>query len=147
MPSPGPSPTWGPPSGPDPRAPAWARPAAASVRGVGRGVFVTVLLVGLLTASGLLVWLALWYRPPRPIDVVLVGAGYESNLTVPHNVYGWRTAERLAAGGGPARPAGEPIRLHAGDPWDRDLDAATGPAVVVYLALHGGSDATGPYLL
>jgi hypothetical protein len=146
---PPPAATWGPPPLQDAHPPKWARSGIVAGRvGTGRAVAIAAILGGLLTASGLLVWLALWYHPPRPVGAVLVGAGYETNLTVPHNVYGWRTVERLAApGGGPLKPAGEPLRLKAGDRWDRDLDAAAGPAVLVYLALHGGTDAKGPYLL
>ncbi|MFO0850726.1 MAG: vWA domain-containing protein [Gemmataceae bacterium] len=148
--NPTPSPGWGLAPGraavPVPR---WARPDPRGPAGWGRLAAVTALALGLLAATAAAVWLGLWYRPPRPVALVLVGAGYETNLAVPHNVPGWRSAERLAG----TRAAdgwvttGPPLRLRAGDPWDRDLDAADAPTVVVYLALRGGADEQGAYLL
>lgn len=148
--SPTPSPGWGLAPG---RAvvplPRWARPDPRGPAGWGRLAAVTALALGLLAATAAAVWLGLWYRPPRPVALVLVGAGYETNLAVPHNVPGWRSAERLAG----TRAAdgwvttGPPLRLRAGDRWDRDLDAADAPTVVVYLALRGGADEQGAYLL
>src|SRR5271157_3325157 len=34
-------------------------------------------------------WLLNLLRLPRPARLVLVGAGYESNLQIPHHSYGW----------------------------------------------------------
>src|SRR5262245_2903143 len=44
----------------------------------------------------LLVQVCLWFAPPRPADLILVGAGYEENLAVPANVAGKRALHELA---------------------------------------------------
>ena len=36
-----------------------------------------------LCVCALLIWVATWLRPPRPVRLVLVGAGYEDNLAIP----------------------------------------------------------------
>ncbi|MCE9562688.1 MAG: VWA domain-containing protein [Planctomycetes bacterium] len=112
-------------------------------------VLAAVAAVALLTGWALLVWVGRWYTPPHPIAVVAVGAGYETNLSLRLNVYGWRSAQRLSASENRnLRPVGPPFRLRAGDDWARDLDAtATSPTTLVYFALHGGADAAGPYLI
>src|SRR4051812_21703050 len=45
---------------------------------------------------GLLVWVTLWLRPPRGTCVLMVTAGYEDNLAVPHNVHGREGVKALA---------------------------------------------------
>ena len=107
-----------------------------------------VMSVVLLLGWGALVWVGLWYAPPRPVAVVLIGAGYEENLTLPHNVYGWRTLTRLAT---PTSrillPVGPPHRLKVGDQLARLIPQHPATAIVIYLALHGASDPEGAYLL
>src|SRR5205823_13570673 len=47
-----------------------------------------LLALAFLACTGLFVWAVLWLWPPPPARLVLVGAGYETNLAVPPNVYG-----------------------------------------------------------
>ncbi|MBA4191466.1 MAG: hypothetical protein C0467_26095 [Planctomycetaceae bacterium] len=105
--------------------------------------------LALLAGWILLVWVGRWYSPPRPVAVVVIGAGYETNLGVRLNVYGWRSAERFTdTRNRNLQPVGPPYRLRVGDDWARDLDAATAsPTTLIYFALHGGADADGPYLI
>src|SRR6476660_5531116 len=39
---------------------------------------------------GLMIVVVLLLRPLKPACLVLLGAGFEENLAVPHNVYGWK---------------------------------------------------------
>lgn len=147
---PPPAPLWGTSAAPDPAAP---RPWRSGRRGrapVNRIGLAVASATGVLLLAGwsLLVWVALWFTPPRPVAVVAVAGGYETNLAVRLNVYGWRSAVRLTeTRNRTLRPVGPPLRLRAGDDWARDLDAAGGPTTLVYFALHGGADADGAYLL
>ena len=108
-----------------------------------------------LGLSGLLVWVALWLWPPNPASLVLVGAGYETNLAVPQNVYGragldgFRNLARDGPFGRPGRLglAWGPRTVRKRDPWDRGLTALPGQTALVVLAMHGGVDAKGPFLL
>jgi hypothetical protein len=114
-----------------------------------------------LVCLGLIVGLLYLIWPPQPPALALVGAGYESNLKVPHNAQGRRSLNRLAAA---ARApysltwftARQPrVAVHEADlksvgAWDgivKDLQSFREPTIVVYLALHGGSDKDGGYLL
>src|SRR5262249_58234253 len=54
--------------------------------------------VGLLGAlAGLIVVIILLLRPVKPFRLVVLSAGYETNLTVPHNVPGRTTSAKIAA--------------------------------------------------
>src|SRR5438309_2141100 len=108
---------------------------------------------------GLMIVVVLLLRPIKPACLVLIGAPFEEDLSVPHNVYGWKGLEDLAglvdAGGMTSwLPWGgaQQLRLQAGpqehdpnQPWvPKKFDEET---VVVFLAFHGGADRTGPYLV
>jgi hypothetical protein len=111
-----------------------------------------------LVGAGVFVWVVFWFWPPPPARIVLVGAGYETNLAVPHNVYGREGLRSLAAWAGD-RPdsfywrsgllqlKSEPTELVADAAWDRGLDDAGDRTVMLVFALHGGADADGAYLL
>jgi hypothetical protein len=118
------------------------------------------LILGVCLVSAF--WLISLLRLPRPARLVLVGAGYEANLQVPHNSYGWRGLQDLAALADQpfsswiaracaARYArsSSPIRLEveAKDRWGEALKGVPEPTIVVVMALHGGVDSLGAYLL
>ena len=106
-----------------------------------------------------LILVVLWLIPPKPACVFIVGAGYEENLAIPHNVYGRESMREFAdvcRGASSQSPwlkssllklRQEPLELRTDLPWDRGLDAAGEPTVIVYFALHGGVDGKGPFLL
>jgi hypothetical protein len=50
---------------------------------------------GLGAVAALIVLVILLLNPPRPMRLVLIGAHYEDNLAVPHNVPGWRGVKAL----------------------------------------------------
>src|SRR5262245_59846201 len=43
----------------------------------------------------LFVWVSLWLRPAKDTSLVLIGADYQQNLAVPHNVYDYHTLDAL----------------------------------------------------
>src|SRR5688500_9811157 len=51
----------------------------------------------LLFLCGGFLWLSTWVRPPRPGQLVLLGAGYQTNLLLPPNVAGLNALRNLAA--------------------------------------------------
>jgi hypothetical protein len=123
-------------------------------------VRVALATAGLVLAFGLLVWLVFWLRPLQPAVLVLAGAGYQHDLSVPHNAYGMNGLRALkrraeAAGAATAGRLGFGLRLARPDPvvltralqlYD-EIDRSGGRTAVVYLALHGAADARGPFLI
>jgi hypothetical protein len=114
----------------------------------------------LLAASAGFVVLLLWLQPPPPACLVLLGAGYEDNLDLPHNVPGRRALEQFAqlAGNSAAWsvvfPRAGRLRLQGGiqefrldTDWPTAVAACAEPTLVVFMAVHGGADPMGPYLL
>jgi hypothetical protein len=76
------------PSGPaGPSGPSWITSRWARIAAV---------LAGLATLAVALVIILLWPRPSRAPALILIEAGYEANLAVPHNVAG-RNASRAIA--------------------------------------------------
>jgi von Willebrand factor type A domain len=110
-------------------------------------------LILFFTLSALFFWLVLWLLRPVPVSLVLFGAGYETDLAVPHNVYGRQTLRDLAglAHADPSRflrfDHQEPAALMPGSHWDDDLGRGRPTTVMLVLALHGGADSQGAYLL
>ena len=111
-----------------------------------------------LLLSGLFFWVASWLWPPRPACLSLVGAGYETNLAIPHNAFGiqgLRGLKGLAHAPSRAifwrskrlRLKHEPRTLGARGGWDKDLGSFPERTLVLAIAAHGGSDAEGAYLL
>ncbi len=118
-------------------------------------------LVGAAAAAvlGFFLWLIVRPDPPGHSAFVLVGAGYEENVAVPHNVYGREGLKALVEWtAGYKKPfllwGGEIPRLHhqtlefrSTNRWDKDLDKFGEQTIMVYFALHGGVDGKGAYLL
>src|SRR5947209_1535312 len=44
----------------------------------------------------LMIGVVLYLRPAKPACLVLIGTGFEEEMAVPHNVYGWKGLEDLA---------------------------------------------------
>jgi hypothetical protein len=142
------------------KGPAAARPARRLSRRAQFGIAAGLFLVAVAGVAALL-WML---YPPQPACLVVVGAGYEDNLSLPHNVYGWQGARDLArwcedtAGGGswlarlthtgyirlqhgPARLAGEAD--WAPERWMHCREQT----LIILVGLHGGADkAEGAYL-
>jgi Mg-chelatase subunit ChlD len=101
---------------------------------------------------------ALWPRPVKPFRLVLLGAGYPTNLAVPPNAFGARGLAGLAdwAGAYNRHWAGDKhqgIDVHDvpltadGGPLAEALKELKSPTLLVFVAAHGGVDGEGPYLL
>ncbi|MFO0899135.1 MAG: hypothetical protein U0836_17050 [Pirellulales bacterium] len=112
-------------------------------------------LVGL---AGLLVWTSSWWQPPAPVGMLIVGAGYQDNLALPPNVLGIRGARQMAATLGDERArshryeslislAGPVVDLWSDTSWESQIAVLRQPTAAVYMCLHGGADAAGPYVL
>ena len=131
-------------------------PTVSSRRRYRMCVLTAWLGVGLLTAS--LAWAATWLRPPKPAAFVLIGAGYEDNLAFAHNHFGWLGLKQLASLANESASLsfwGEkllelqqnPSHLRTATRWDQGFDHIDQKAVVVVMAVHGGADPDGAYLL
>src|SRR5207253_2394212 len=90
-------------SSPAKGGPAWkgqvdaAPPAAKQPMSRKSKLTLGAVLLGLL--AGLFVVIALLLQPVKPFRLVVLSAGYETNLAVPHNVPGRTTSTELAAWG------------------------------------------------
>jgi hypothetical protein len=120
-----------------------------------RGVYIVLAFATLFVLCAVLVWVALWLRPGKDTALVLIGAGYEDNLAVPHNVYGRRGLEEMAAlsrtepasfGGGRLRMGAQRQFTDVTD-WDKDLARIKQKTIFLFFAAHGGVDSRGAYLL
>ena len=136
--------------------PSWRKEPLAPPLGLRRIRFLLA-GTGLLVTIGLLLWLATWLRPPRSIDLVLLGADYGDDLLVPHNTYGWNVLEDLATltndrhlrawGTQLIKLAHPPLELCRESHWDRSIHNARERAIFVYISAHGAVDDNGPYLI
>jgi hypothetical protein len=104
-----------------------------------------------MAVVGGIVWWILTISPAKPVYFVLTGAGYEKNLAIPHNVYGLEGINGVEAVLKADEKLGRVDRLAQASSWRHALqefkDKGREKSVVVYLALHGGADSSGPYLL
>jgi hypothetical protein len=113
--------------------------------------------IGLAVIAMALVFLASWIRPPRSIDLVLLGADYGDNLLVPQNTYGWNVIEEFASlandpqlqtwGTRLIRLAHPVVELHSDSCWKNSLRVNGENPVLIYVSAHGTVGENGPYLL
>ena len=146
-----------------PTGPSGRRPRAG-VRG-SRSVRVLAVLGGFVACLVGVIVLIQMINPPRPAAVVLLGADYATNLAVPHNVPGYRGLKEigdLSRAPQPYRvfnpaqlqllsnPGGRTV-LETVDNWKATITALRkgfrADTLILVLALHGGTDADGPYLM
>jgi hypothetical protein len=110
--------------------------------------------------SGGLVYLIMRIWPVRTAYLVLAGATYYEDLTVPHNAYGWESLRGVSGwarntglaswwgSGKPRLSSDQPQELGAKTAWYEDLEKGfKEKTVVLFLSLHGASDSQGAYLL
>jgi len=145
-----------PPSGPRPGWHPTERPAPRAWNA--RRLLIALAAVATVATAAVFAAVLLWPRPPRPVRLVLIGAGYETNLAVPHNVPGRQGLRDLGhwaedhntRWGRRGRPllevrAGELGR--EGDAVARGLQDCHASVVVLFLGAHGGADADGAFFL
>lgn len=120
-------------------------------------VAITLGITAFLALLCVTVWVSTWFRLPRRVDLILVGAGYETNLSMPTNLWGWIGLQDFAKLGDPNGPETS---------WDRSLikvhgpqqltderlikkaiHQATAPTIVLMVAAHGAADNSGPYII
>src|SRR5205814_1818850 len=114
-------------------------------------------VTSLLAVVAVIVVVLLWLRGTDPPRLVLIGAGYETNLAVPHNAYGKRGLGDLKAWKEEYNKTRDPA--HSIDLREEELTATSDPfrdalkdcnsaSVVVFVAVHGGGSAgQGAYLI
>lgn len=111
-----------------------------------------------LLLTALLVWASFWVLPPKTACVVLIGGGYQDNLLVPPNVFGWQSLQDFAQlskdtnatfvwGAEHLRLHQEPKEYRTGEVWDDNLDNFKEKTIILFFSLQGGSDREGAYLL
>jgi hypothetical protein len=120
-------------------------------------------LAAFAACLGMVIWLILMINPPEPAALVLVGADYATNLAVPHNALGWEGLKGIE------QLSREPRRrvlfnpaelqlikprkiLDRADQWDEVITDLKSKGfrertLIIVLALHGGSDPSGAYLM
>jgi len=80
--------------------PAWRReeqsPADASNGKRRRTLKISLGVLGMVGGLAGLIVLLIWLRLPRNVSFIFAGSGYEKNLAVPHNAYGWLGLNHLA---------------------------------------------------
>ena len=143
----------------EPTGPRWRRESQGGDGGHWqRRLRVGGLIGAFLLCTGLLIWASFWLFPPQAAGLVLVGAGYETNLAVPANVPGRESMKELAAWTN-SQPASfswrsgllklkpEPVELQKNVAWDTALTRVDEKTIVLYFAMHGASDARGAYLI
>lgn len=132
-----------------------ADPVAASRRT--RRTWLGLGLAGVVLSAGATAAVVALLEPPAPLRLVAIGADYATNLSLPHNTPAYNSltdACRVRPAspgpwGGASLISGNDTPLVADERF-RFADALAGvtePTVVVLVALHGGADETGPYLL
>ena len=120
-------------------------------------------VLGFLACLVAVVVLIILIWPPAPVGILLVGADYADNLAVPHNILGWKGLEGIAAvartprrwadfSPGSLQLIRTPQVIEQPERWDRVIDelATKGfsqPTILIAVALHGGSDPEGAYLI
>jgi hypothetical protein len=108
-----------------------------------------------MAVVGGIVWWIVWWifsiSPAKPVYFVLIGAGYEKNLAIPHNAYGLEGINGVEVVLKANKKLGRVDRMAYPASWRHALqefkDKDREKTVVLYLALHGGADNAGPYLL
>jgi hypothetical protein len=139
--------------------------AAAGPRKHSRKRFlIAALVLGILAALGGFIFLATRPSPPKAPYLVLIGADYLDNQAVPPNPHGWQSLEDLKKYAADAEEDAlverkKRFHLDEGLPGaaksstfrERLLESLKNvkkeKTVIVYLALHGGADAKGAYLV
>lgn len=138
------------------RAPAW-RSGPPRRSGGFRKTRIGAAWLGTLALLGMFIWASSWLHPPRSCSLVLLGAGYQENLAIDENVYGWQSLSDLAEvvregdfafwGKNLLQLRQEPQQWRTDTNWKQLLSTTESHTLVAVLAVHGGTDGNGAYLL
>lgn len=134
--------------------PAAAAPAVRVGKPWWQRAQLTAAWLSALSLCSALVWALTWFRPQGEVAIALLGAGYQENLAVPHNAYGWQGLNDLVPlcsgqrnAGGNYVLADGPRTIDTAFRFDGAFHRATQGSLVVVISAHGAADADGPYLL
>ncbi|HMC64967.1 MAG TPA: hypothetical protein VKI65_08495, partial [Gemmataceae bacterium] len=131
---------------------AWQKEAAVpgqARKGWSKKTKIALGLVGSLLVVGAFVAVILLLRPAKPVYVLAITAGYETNLAVPANVSARRTANDLKEWAG-ANFDEHPLfsdNADSSDWLEQKVSKADPKKVILFVAAHGAADAEGPYLI
>lgn len=149
----------GPEKAPVGPARAWQkeRGAAGAPAGMGRKVKLLGSLTGFFILLALLFWFIQWLLAGKKTALVLVVAGYETNLTLPHNATGRQGAEALRDMADKKDPNGNQNFTSYSPPTDFKHKADWQPAeklaemkegvLLLVFSVHGVSDGPRNYFL
>jgi hypothetical protein len=138
--------------------PAWRKeqPAAAISEGWwSRRTKLSLGLLGLgITITALVIVIRL-LNPVKPACLVFLGDDYvldgerKPALVTPHNAYGWKGLESLSSlkEKGVADVLGPREEFRLNSDWYKRAAEVKASTLIVFVALHGGADGQGPYLL
>src|SRR5262249_51820188 len=109
-------------------------------------------IAGLVAATAVLVIVILWWKPAKPVRLVLLGADYvldahrNPTLAIPANAYGWEGLKALASlqSEGVSVVADPPEEYRLNNDWYKRAEEAKEETLVVFMTLHGGVDSHGP---
>jgi Mg-chelatase subunit ChlD len=125
----------------------------------GRGAKITLAAVALVVVGVGIKFVIDWLIPPKPFTLVLVEADYATNLAIPPNVPGKRAVNDLDkwaedysdkqwAGDKEKGIARKRVALGGeDDAFAKALENCKSPTVVAFLAVHGGTDSKGSFLV
>lgn len=144
---------------PRPRAaePSWRQEPVAPRR-LFRRIQIGSAWFAMVVLTAMLAWASTWLQPPKPACLVLIGAGYQENLAIGHNCYGWQSLKDLAELAQDRSALAvwetnllnlprEPLELRTDTAWYKSLQHFDEKTLVLSMALHGGADERGAYLL
>ena len=113
----------------------------------------TIAWTALLLFGSTLIWSLTWIKPQPAVRVSLIGASYAENLSVNHNLYGWKDLQSLASTLevdphlDRVQLSSAPIDFHHDTRWDAGLSGSDQDTIVLYFSVHGVSEKSQPYLL
>jgi hypothetical protein len=128
-----------------------AVPAGTPKRPIARKAKLAGVFLAMAAVVGGIIAVILWLWPAKPIYVVLIGAGYEQNLAIPHNVYGMEGLNGIEELFKDKEKLARLDRFQQPTSWQRAIQefksGGKEKTIVLYFAMHGGADSNGPYLL
>jgi hypothetical protein len=118
-------------------------------KALSRGSKLAMAALALSAIVGGVIAVVLWLRPAKPATLILLGASYDDNLTLPHNAAAWRgilDLEEVSGSHSLFTQAGRISRAHGpvdlrGAKWDKEWAKVPTnvkeESVIFVLGLHG----------
>jgi hypothetical protein len=119
-----------------------------------RRVHFAIAWTGMLLCGVGLWGLFSWVQPQPPIQLELFGAAYQDNLTVPHNVHGWRLLNDISRMPHDIsnldrqwNQVDGTVTLSQNFRWEPKLNGPDDSLFIACFSAHGAADEGGAYLL